>query len=79
VTALPTADGRDLRDELEMDQLRAQPWAAPYDAGYADGAYHAQHLSGGALLTADTPEGLAMRIRADISRRGARVATGDGR
>ena len=72
MTAWQTADGRDMRDELDMDQLRAEPWAAPYDAGYADGAYRAVHLTGGALLTADTPEGLASAIRADIGRRSAR-------
>ena len=67
-----TADGRDIRDAIAMDQLRAEEWAAPYDAGFADGAYHARHLAGGALLTAGTPEGLASAIKADVARRAAR-------
>ena len=73
MTAWTTDDGRDMRDELAMDQLRAEPWAKAYDAGYAGGAYRAIHLSGGALLTAGTPGGLAMAIRADIARRTART------
>jgi hypothetical protein len=72
MTAWPTADGRDIRDEVAMDELRDQPWAKAYDAGFASGAYRAIHLSGGALLTADTPEGLASAIKADVARRSAR-------
>ena len=72
MTAWTTADGRDIRDEVKMDKLRAEEWAAPYDAGFADGNYHARHISGGALLTAHTPEGLASAIKADVARRRAR-------
>jgi len=57
---------------VALDQLKAEPWAAPYDIGFAADAYHGCRLTGGALLTADTPEGLASAIKADIARRGAR-------
>ena len=73
MTAWMTDDGRPIRDEIALDDLKAEPWAAPYDIGFAADAYHGVHLTGGALLTADTPEGLASAIRADIARRSART------
>ena len=73
MTAWTTDDGRDMRDELAMDKLRAEPWAKRIRRGLRRGAYRAIHLSGGALLTAGTPGGLAMAIRADIARRTART------
>jgi hypothetical protein len=70
VTAWPLADGRDLRDEIILDQLR-EVWLGIYDVGYADGAYRAVRvLADGPLLTADNAEGLDSLIRADWVRWG---------
>lgn len=55
------------RDDLVLDQIR-DTWDALYDTGFAGGAYHAHRLTGGPLLTADTPGGLASAIWADWTR-----------
>ena len=68
--AWPLADGRDLRDEIILDQLR-EVWAGIYDCGYAGGAYRAVRLlADGPLLAADTAEGLDSAVRSDWTRWG---------
>ena len=61
------------RDELVLDQIRDY-WRASYDIGSAAGAPRARHLTGGPLLTADTPGGLASAIWADFTLRRRRIA-----
>lgn len=58
--APPAAD----RDELALDQIR-EVWRDPYDTGFAGDEYHAYRLTGGPLLTAATPGGLAAAIWTD--------------
>jgi len=58
------ADSPGIHDELVLDQIR-EAWDALYDSGFAGGSYHAHRLTGGPLLTADTPGGLAAAIWAD--------------
>jgi hypothetical protein len=60
--AWPTAD------DMALDGIKAE-WGEIYDTGIAGGEYCAFHVTGGRLLTAATPEGLASAIRADWSRR----------
>ena len=69
--ALPAADGRDLRDAMALDDLKAD-YADYYDIGHADNAYYAFWLFGGKPLVAESVEGLASAIRADAARRTAR-------
>jgi hypothetical protein len=48
-----------------LEALRLE-WAAEYDVGFADDAYHAARIKGaGDLLTGQTPDELAAAIRAD--------------
>ena len=54
----------DTHDELVLSQIR-DAYSADYDIGFAGGAYHAHRLTGGPLLTAATPGGLATAIWAD--------------
>ena len=61
------------RDELVLDQIR-DTWDSLYDTGFAGGSYRAHRLTGGPLLTADTPGGLAAAIWDDWTR--ARQAAG---
>lgn len=56
------------RDDLVLDQIR-ETWTGIYDVGFAAGAPRARHLTGGPLLTADTPGGLASAIWDDWTRR----------
>ena len=67
MTGRLTAGGRDLRDEMALDKIRAA-WGGLYDVGWADGAYHAVRVIGGPLLTAETVDGLDSVSRANFTR-----------
>ncbi len=67
MTAEPAAEGRDVSDDLLIDALRIY-WQGVYDVGYAGGAFLARRITGGDLLTAETPGGLESAIRTDRAR-----------
>ena len=58
----------DSHDELVLDQIRDY-WDTAYDTRFAGGLYHAHRLTGGPLLTAATPGGLAIAIWDDWTAR----------
>jgi hypothetical protein len=61
----------DVDTDRALEALRLE-WAAEYDTGFADGAYHAARIDGtGDLLTGQTPNELAAAIRADWAARDA--------
>lgn len=55
-----------VHDELVLDQIR-DAYSADYGIGFAGGIYHAHRLTGGTLLAAATPGGLATAIWADFT------------
>lgn len=69
--AEPAADDRSVTDALLMDRIRAT-WQDHYDIGEVRGSFLACRLTGGPLITADTPAGLESAIRADYARKCAR-------
>jgi hypothetical protein len=68
VIAWTAAGGLAVSDDLTALDNLAGTWTGLYDVGYADGEFHALRLTGGPLLTADTPGGLDSAIRADFTR-----------
>ena len=62
-----TARLADIHDDLVLEQIR-DAYSTAYDIGIADGLYRAHRLTGGPMLSAATPGGMARVIWADWTR-----------